>query len=313
MAMTEELCNNGKEKGEFRKGKGEFRNFPGFRFCPTEEELVDFYLKKRAQAGHPLNFDRVIPTLDLYRYDPWELPGVVNEGGEKQWFFFVPRDHKQSCSRPSRLTVSGYWKATGSDRPVRNELLHCIGLKKTLVFYKGKAPLGQRTHWIMNEYRLPDFRPLVHKMKDIVLCRIYRKAVSQKSIEQRAMPDHVQSKEQVVSEDEYKEEPHSTILQDSFQISNTKTKTIVSSIHYTENQGGVWSPDLSKADEEASLFECLEPIMFCEETMAMRNPKSYKPPQLELPKLSMDCWFRQTIATPYSLLPTPSLFHIPLS
>jgi hypothetical protein len=51
--------------------------------------------------------------------------------------------------------VSGYWKSIGSEREVRNEILHCIGLKKILVFYEGKAPQGQKD-WIMNEYRMPD-------------------------------------------------------------------------------------------------------------------------------------------------------------
>jgi hypothetical protein len=57
---------------------GELMDLPGFRFYPTEEELLEFYLKKRVQGGYPLNIDRIIPSLDLYRYDPWELPGTLN-------------------------------------------------------------------------------------------------------------------------------------------------------------------------------------------------------------------------------------------
>lgn len=76
--------------------------------------------------------------------------------GEKEWFFYVPRDRKyRNGDRPNRVTTSGYWKATGADRMIRGESSRPIGLKKTLVFYSGKAPKGIRTSWIMNEYRLP--------------------------------------------------------------------------------------------------------------------------------------------------------------
>lgn len=56
----------------------ELRDLPGFTFYPTEEELLDFYLKKRVQGSYPMSFDKIIPTLDLYQYDPWKLPGTVN-------------------------------------------------------------------------------------------------------------------------------------------------------------------------------------------------------------------------------------------
>lgn len=85
----------------------------------------------------------------------WMHPALASIG-DKEWFFYVPRDRKyRNGDRPNRVTPSGYWKATGADRMVKVEGDRPIGLKKTLVFYVGKAPKGLRSSWIMNEYRLP--------------------------------------------------------------------------------------------------------------------------------------------------------------
>ncbi|XP_074568375.1 LOW QUALITY PROTEIN: protein ATAF2-like [Curcuma longa] len=147
---------------------------PGFRFHPTEEELIEFYLRRKVE-GKRFNVD-LITFLDLYRYDPWELPAFAAIG-EKEWYFYVPRDRKyRNGDRPNRVTASGYWKATGADRTIRNEGENrSIGLKKTLVFYAGKAPKGVRSSWIMNEYRLPQTETTNCK-SEISICRVYKRA-----------------------------------------------------------------------------------------------------------------------------------------
>ncbi|KAF8405626.1 hypothetical protein HHK36_007701 [Tetracentron sinense] len=147
---------------------------PGFRFHPTEEELIEFYLRRKVE-GKRFNVE-LISFLDLYRYDPWELPALAAIG-EKEWFFYVPRDRKyRNGDRPNRVTTSGYWKATGADRMIRTESFRSIGLKKTLVFYSGKAPKGIRTSWIMNEYRLPQHETDRYQKGEISLCRVYKRA-----------------------------------------------------------------------------------------------------------------------------------------
>ena len=45
----------------------------GFRFYPTEEELLSYYLPKKLNGPTPA-IDRVIPILPIYDYNPWELP-----------------------------------------------------------------------------------------------------------------------------------------------------------------------------------------------------------------------------------------------
>lgn len=47
---------------------------PGFRFQPTDEELVFQYLKcKILSYPLPASF---IPHLNVCNYDPWDLPGI---------------------------------------------------------------------------------------------------------------------------------------------------------------------------------------------------------------------------------------------
>lgn len=48
---------------------------PGFRFHPTDEELVNYYLKRKIN-GQEIELD-IIPEVDLYKCEPWELAGFV--------------------------------------------------------------------------------------------------------------------------------------------------------------------------------------------------------------------------------------------
>ena len=82
----------------------------------------------------------------------------VSSVGEKEWYFFCIRGRKYRNSiRPNRVTGSGFWKATGIDKPIYcvREPQECIGLKKSLVYYRGSAGKGTKTDWMMHEFRLP--------------------------------------------------------------------------------------------------------------------------------------------------------------
>ncbi|KAI3868693.1 hypothetical protein MKX03_007493 [Papaver bracteatum] len=147
---------------------------PGFRFYPTDEELLVKYLCRKV-AGYNFSLN-IIGEIDLYKFDPWVLPSKAIFG-EKEWYFFSPRDRKYpNGSRPNRVAGSGYWKATGTDKIITTEGRK-IGIKKALVFYIGKAPKGTKTNWIMHEYRLLE-NSKKHgssRLDDWVLCRIYKK------------------------------------------------------------------------------------------------------------------------------------------
>ncbi|KAL8027461.1 hypothetical protein ABFX02_14G096600 [Erythranthe guttata] len=49
---------------------------PGFRFYPSDEELVVHFLHRNKSAILPNCHPDVIPDLHLYPCDPWDLNGV---------------------------------------------------------------------------------------------------------------------------------------------------------------------------------------------------------------------------------------------
>ncbi|KAL1194408.1 NAC domain-containing protein 59 [Cardamine amara subsp. amara] len=126
---------------------------PGFRFHPTDEELITHYLRPKVLNTF---FSAIaIGEVDLNKVEPWDLPWKAKIG-EKEWYFFCVRDRKYPTGlRTNRATKAGYWKATGKDKEILKEK-SLVGMKKTLVFYKGRAPRGVKTNWVMHEYRSED-------------------------------------------------------------------------------------------------------------------------------------------------------------
>ncbi|KAM7477293.1 hypothetical protein LguiB_024536 [Lonicera macranthoides] len=155
---------------------------PGFRFHPTDEELLHYYLKKKISFQ---KFDMdVIREVDLNKIEPWDLQERCKIGStpQNEWYFFSHKDRKYPTgSRTNRATNAGFWKATGRDKCIRNTFKK-IGMRKTLVFYRGRAPHGQKTDWIMHEYRLEDADHLDSQGNPTstcedgwVICRVFKK------------------------------------------------------------------------------------------------------------------------------------------
>ncbi|KAL9278919.1 NAC domain-containing protein 82 [Arabidopsis thaliana] len=128
---------------------------PGFRFHPTDVELVRYYLKRKI-LGKKLLVD-AIAEVDIYKFEPPDLSDMsFIRSGDLKWHFFCPREKKYASGvRANRATECGYWKTTGKERPVlcNSEV---VGKIKTLVYHFGKSPRGERTDWVMHEYRLDD-------------------------------------------------------------------------------------------------------------------------------------------------------------
>ncbi|KAG8389199.1 hypothetical protein BUALT_Bualt02G0204100 [Buddleja alternifolia] len=149
---------------------------PGFRFYPNDEELVCHYLYKKV-ANEEGDFRGTLMEIDLHICEPWQLPEVAKLNSN-EWYFFSFRDRKYATGfRTNRATTSGYWKATGKDRSILDPRTRVVvGMRKTLVFYKNRAPNGIKTGWIMHEFRLEN--PHVPPKEDWVLCRVFHKSRS---------------------------------------------------------------------------------------------------------------------------------------
>ncbi|KAL9462386.1 hypothetical protein AB3S75_000400 [Citrus x aurantiifolia] len=149
---------------------------PGFRFHPTDVELIKYYLKRKVM-GRKFGFE-AIAEVDIYKHAPWDLPDKSSlRSGDLKWYFFCPREKKYANgARMNRATEFGYWKTTGKDRPVQynNEV---VGMIKTLVFHRGKAPRGDRTDWVMHEYRIdePGLSERGVVQDAYVLCIVFQK------------------------------------------------------------------------------------------------------------------------------------------
>ncbi|XP_072989893.1 NAC domain-containing protein 87-like [Typha latifolia] len=152
---------------------------PGFRFHPTDEEIITHYLSPK--IGSKRFTATAIGEVDLNKCEPWDLPSKAKMG-EKEWYFFCQRDRKYPTGmRTNRATEAGYWKATGKDKEIYRGRGVLVGMKKTLVFYKGRAPKGEKTNWVMHEYRLEGKLPYSNIPKSAkdewVVCRVFHKSI----------------------------------------------------------------------------------------------------------------------------------------
>ncbi|KAL4622023.1 hypothetical protein ACB092_06G267300 [Castanea dentata] len=146
----------------------------GYRFHPTEEELLGHYLRLKMQGGNDYDV-RAIGEVNIYNYEPWDLPGLSKiQSDDQEWFFFCAREIKYpNSNRSNRMTKKGYWKITCQDRYIKARgTKNVIGTKKTLVFHEGRVKKGSRTPWVIYQYQPVTFHP--HEQA-FVLCRLFKK------------------------------------------------------------------------------------------------------------------------------------------
>ncbi|KAK6912936.1 NAC domain [Dillenia turbinata] len=119
----------------------------GYRFYPTDEELIVHYLKKKVNS---LPFPAsIIPEFDAFSLSPTNLPGNLNE---RRYFFSKRREIKKKCRV---MFGSGYWKRTKKNVQILDSKSNqVIGIKKKLVFYGENSSSPSKGYWVMQEYNL---------------------------------------------------------------------------------------------------------------------------------------------------------------
>ncbi|XP_030934027.1 NAC domain-containing protein 74-like isoform X3 [Quercus lobata] len=152
----------------------DLHSLPGFRFSPTDEELIDDYLKPKITGKDNKNTRR-LPVIDICKHEPWDLPSFARiPTKDKEWYYFTEQSlrHKKGNSK-NRSTEKGYWKPTGTDRKIMSGG-KVIGMKKTLVYHLGRSPNGEGTKYVIHEYRTTkEFDGKHPGQKDLVLIRLF--------------------------------------------------------------------------------------------------------------------------------------------
>ncbi|XP_013603918.1 PREDICTED: NAC domain-containing protein 4-like [Brassica oleracea var. oleracea] len=166
-------------------------NMVGFRFRPTDVELVEHYLRPKNNGGGSTTssqVDQVINTVDICNLDPWELPPLSRIASSDQvWYFFGRKESRYNRGeRQKRKTKSGYWKKTGNTLPItRKRGNHeTIGEKRVLMFYMS----GSRSNWVMHEYHASCLSP--NDSGVYTICKVQFKGEASE-ISSSSVVDHV--------------------------------------------------------------------------------------------------------------------------
>ncbi|XP_039020492.1 NAC domain-containing protein 71-like isoform X2 [Hibiscus syriacus] len=151
----------------------------GFRFHPTDEELIEFLQIKTSDRDSLVQIIDEVP--DICQWEPWQLAESSKlQAGDRLWYFiYSPKYKYRNSKRINRTARRGYWKPTGNARkvidPKTGEL---IGTKKTLVYYKGQCNDGNKikTCWVMHEYELKaDPNSIDTDHKTFNLCKLKKR------------------------------------------------------------------------------------------------------------------------------------------
>ncbi|GAV59838.1 NAM domain-containing protein [Cephalotus follicularis] len=130
----------------------------GYRFKPTDLELVTYYLSNKVNfMPLPAQVVHEIDARELYSKDPRSFVESSLFCGDREWFFFIRKDgnFNGNFSDKTNRTVKvgdgiGFWRTLGEKIPIRNSSGHVFAFKINFTYYSG----GKKTQWQMDVYQL---------------------------------------------------------------------------------------------------------------------------------------------------------------
>ncbi|XP_031257127.1 NAC domain-containing protein JA2-like [Pistacia vera] len=129
----------------------------GFRFSPTDEELIGILERKVHGQELPLHAHFISET-NVYGFDPQDLQwdhSMMATNSERYCFDLRTNDSREVLGR-------GWWRATGHVKKIHINQ-HLVGCKRPLSFHRfldndRKRNKALKTNWIMYEYSISSTR-----------------------------------------------------------------------------------------------------------------------------------------------------------
>ncbi|XP_050211590.1 NAC transcription factor ONAC010-like [Mercurialis annua] len=120
----------------------------GWRFHPTDEELLVHYLKPKILGDRITDSD--VKEINVPHYNPYELFGQFssNFSNIERYFVSPCEYYENSKLRKRKVRDGGFWKSTEDPREITiGDTEEVIGTKRSLVYHNHDA-----TEMIMTEY-----------------------------------------------------------------------------------------------------------------------------------------------------------------
>jgi hypothetical protein len=160
----------------------------GFRFRPTDEELIFEYLLRKVR-GEELPWDG-IPEFDLYGDKaPSQIFGDLGGREEEKYYLFTRI--KKFSKRVARTAGGGTWHEGYCSQIYDSSGQFLIGLNKQFCFKVGHGSSMKKTDWIMHEFSLSGalLEGEQERSSTWVLCTVHKKVTETRRSVKRCYED----------------------------------------------------------------------------------------------------------------------------